>query len=79
MPYKKLELISKCRHKRKFKLEAWSNPKIKNELVAKEIKSCEIKIKINLQSLKLSPNSKSSNVIRNNDTYKTRPYEIKLS
>ena len=45
MLYKELELISNCRHKRKFKLEAWSNPKIKKDLVAKEIKPCEIKIK----------------------------------
>ena len=47
--------------------------RIKKDLVAKEIKPCEIKLeKINLQSLKLSPNSKSSN------TYKTRPCEFKL-
>ena len=62
---------------RKFTLEAWSNPKIKKDVVAKEIKPCEIIIeKTNLESLKLSPNSKSK--IRNNNTYKTRPCEIKL-
>ena len=29
---------------RKFTLEAWSNPKIKKDVVAKEIEPCETKI-----------------------------------
>ena len=41
---KKSELINKCRHKRKFTLEAWSSPKIKKDFVKKEVKPCEIKL-----------------------------------
>ena len=74
---KKSELINKCRHKRKFTLEAWSSPKIKKDFVKKEVKPCEIKTrpceiklrKLDLDDIILSPNSKSSKEsISNNNT-----------